>query len=443
MFHSSKSRAAWGAALAAVLLTAGCGGSDDASADAADYDPDAPVTLTVGTFGTMDLDNAGLYDEYMELHPNVTIKQNNVAQSAAYYKSLQTRLAANSGLDDVQALEIGFIADVVRNHADAFVDFAAEENADELEGNFYDWKWGQASTSDGETIALGTDTGPQAMCYRKDLFEQAGLPTDRAEVADLWPTWEAYLEVAEQYMASPTKPADSAFVDSPASIFSSSVYQGDLAYNDEEGNPIPAESDGVQQAWDYASQAADEGLTANLSQFGDEWNAAFSNGAFATIACPAWMLGYINSQMGETGAGLWDIAPLPGSDESASNWGGSFLGVPADGPNAEAAKDLVEWLTAPEQQVKMFTRAAHFPSSPQAAEDPEVVGATNEYFGSAPTGEIFGESAANIQRTPIGPYDTQIQEAFTTALTDIASGGADPAEGWDNALKAAQQATGG
>ncbi len=407
------------------------------------YDPDAPVTLTVGTFGTFDFDNAGLYEEYMELHPNVTIKENNVAQSAAYYQALQTRLAANSGLDDIQALEIGFIADVVRNHSDAFVDWSQEDNADELEGNFYDWKWGQASSEDGQVVGLGTDTGPQAMCYRKDLFEQAGLPTDREQVGALWSSWDEYLDAARQYQAAPGKPAGSAFVDSPASIFSSAVYQGDLAYNDEEGNPIPEESDGVESAWSYASQAAEEGLTANLSQFGDEWNAAFSNGAFATIACPAWMLGYISSQMGDAGAGLWDIAPLPGAAESASNWGGAWLGVPKDGENVEAAKDLVEWLTAPEQQVKLFTRTAHFPSSPQAAEDPEVVGAVNDYFSGAPTGEIFGESAANIQRTPIGPYDTQIQEAFTTALTDIASSGTAPDQAFENALEAAQQAIGG
>ncbi|MGY1858224.1 ABC transporter substrate-binding protein [Modestobacter sp. SYSU DS0290] len=439
MSRSTRGKAVFGAALAAALLTAGCGGSGGSSASAEDYDPDAPVTLTVGTFGTMDFDNAGLYEEYMELHPNVTIKQNNVAQSAAYYKSLQTRLAANSGLDDIQALEIGFIADVVRNHSDAFVDWSQEENADELEGNFYDWKWGQASTSDGATIALGTDTGPQAMCYRKDLFEQAGLPTEREEVGQLWTSWDDYLETARQYKST----AGAAFVDSPASIFSSSVYQGDVAYNDEDGNPIPEESDGVETAWGYASQAAAEGLTANLSQFGDEWNAAFSNGAFATIACPAWMLGYINSQMGDAGAGLWDIAPLPGAAESGSNWGGSFLAVPADGPNVEAAKDLVEWLTAPEQQVTMFTEAAHFPSSEQAASDPAVQGAVNEYFSGAPTGEIFGESAASIRRTPIGPYDTQIQEAFTTALTDIATRGTSPDAAFEDALKAAQQAIGG
>ena len=241
MFSSTRGKAVFGVAVATALLTAGCGGSDDSNDSAASFDPDAPVTLTVGTFGTMDFDNAGLYDEYMKLHPNVTIKENNIAQSAELLQGAADHLAANSGLDDIQALEIGFVADVVQNHSDAFVDFAAEDNGDELKGNFYDWKWGQASTDDGKTVGLGTDAGPQAMCYRKDLFQQAGLPTDREQVGQLW---SALGPVPRRGPPVQEPPPAQPFVDSPASIFSSSVYQGDHAYNDDDGNPIPEDSDG-------------------------------------------------------------------------------------------------------------------------------------------------------------------------------------------------------
>jgi cellobiose transport system substrate-binding protein len=439
MFVSTRGKAAWGAALAAVLLTAGCGGSD-ASGDTAAFDPDAPVTIDVGLFGTFGFQEAGLYDEYMKLHPNVTIKETSVEQSADYYKALQTRLAAGSGLADVQGIEIGFVADIVANHADQFEDFSKTENADAVKDTFYDWKYEEATTADGKVLGLGTDAGPQAICFRKDLFQQAGLPTDRAQLGQLWSTWDGYLDVGRQYEASTTKPADSAFVDSPGSIFSSAVYQGDLAFDDEDGNPVPESSDGVTSAWGYASKAAAEGLTAGLSQFSDEWNSAFANGGFATISCPAWMLGYIDSQAGPENAGTWDVAPLPGK---SSNWGGSWLGVPSAAEDKEAAMALVEWLTAPEQQVKMFTQEQHFPSSSVAAEDPAVAGATSEYFSGAPIGQLFGESAANIKRTPIGPYDTQITQAFTTALTNVATKGQKPDDAWDDAIANAEQVTGG
>ena len=49
-----------------------------------------------------------------------------------------------------------------------------------------------------DTIGLGTDVGGLAMCYRRDLFEQAGLPTDRDEVSALWPTWDDFIAAGER-----------------------------------------------------------------------------------------------------------------------------------------------------------------------------------------------------------------------------------------------------
>ncbi len=427
-------------AAGSMVLTA-CGGSDaDSSAEAAtQQEADGPITLDIGLFGTFGYKEAGLYEDYKKVKPNVTIKETSVQASAEYYKALQTRLAANSGLADVQGIEVGFVADVVKNHADQFADFAKRPNADDVKSTFYDWKYEPATTEDGRVVGLGTDAGPEAMCFRKDLFEQAGLPTDRAELGERWSTWDGFLELGREYVDSPTKQAGSAFLDSSASVFSAAVYQGDLAYDDEDGNPVPEESDGVELAWEHASAAASDGLTANLKQFSKPWNSAFANGAFATIACPAWMLGYITSQAGDTGAGKWDVAPLPGK---ASNWGGAWLGVPTASEHQKEAMDLVEWLTAPEQQVKMWVNGAHFPSSSTAAEDPAVAGATSEYFSGAPIGKIFGDSASALKLTPIGPYDTQIQEAFTTQLTNVEKG-AKPDAAFDEAITSIKDITGG
>jgi cellobiose transport system substrate-binding protein len=425
-----------GTLTAVVLLLAGCGSGSDTAKPASN----AKVTLTVGLFGTFGYKEAGLYDDYMRQHPNVTIKEQSVEQEQVYYQALQTHLAANSGLADVQGIEVGRIAEVVQSQAAKFVDFNTLGGKD-LKSTFFDWKWQAATTKDGKTIGLGTDTGPQAICFRKDLFAKAGVTTDREALSQKWSNWQGFVDTGKAFMAK--APAKTAFVDSAAGVYTAAIGQSASQYYDENGNLIYATNPVVKDAWSLAMTIATSNLTAKLKQFDAPWNQGFSTGSFATIACPAWMLGYINSQMGDAGAGLWDIAPLPGASESASNWGGSWLGVPADGENVEAAKALAEWLTAPEQQVKTFVEAAHFPSSPTAAEDPAVVDATNDYFSGAPTGQIFGQAAENIKRTPIGPYDTQIQDAFTTALTDVAANGTDPDEAFDNAVKAANQAIGG
>jgi len=400
--------------------------------------------VTVGLFGTFGYKEDGLYDAYKQLCPNITIKEDVIEQSADYWTKLKTHLASGSGLDDVQAIEVGFVADVVANHASQFVNFGAEPNAADLKASFYDWKWAQASTIDGATtIGLGTDSGPQAICYRPDLLKKAGLPSTPQAVAAKWTTWEDFIAFGKQYEASSTKQSGSNFVDSAASVFSTAVYQGTQAYADDQGKPIVATSDGVQNAWKYATEAAAANITAKLQQFTPPWNKAFSSGSFAAIACPTWMMGYIQGQAGDAYKGKWDVAPvLPGG---AANWGGSFLGVPDKAKNKAAGIALAEWLTNKDQQVTMWTspkQGGHWPSNQLAAADPSVASATSAYFSNAPVGTIFGAISSKLKMPPIGLYDTQIQNALTTQLTNVETKGTSPDKAFKDALAAIKQVTG-
>jgi cellobiose transport system substrate-binding protein len=428
-----------------ALVLAGCGGNSS-SADTADTGSDPcgttdPTTLTVGLFGTFGFKEAGLWDAYKKVCPNITIKEDVVEQSADYWTRLKTRLAAGSGLDDVQAIEIGFVADVVQNHKDQFVNWNTVPNSQADKAEFYPWKWQLATTSDGaNTVGLGTDIGPEAICYRSDLLKQAGLPSDPQTLASKWTTWDDFINFGKQYEASKTKPSGSSFVDSAASIFSTAVYQGDTAYANADGETDVENSDGVQSAWGYASQAAQDGITAGLQQFTPAWNKAFSSGAFAALACPTWMMGYIQGQAGDAYAGKWNIAPvLPGG---ATNWGGSWLGVPTKAKNQAAAIALVEWLSTKDQQVTMWTDGGHFPSNLNAAAAPAVKNAKSAYFSNAPVGTIFGDIAAKMKVPPIGLYDTQIQQALTTQLTNVETKGTSPDDAFNAALDQIKQITG-
>ena len=40
-------------------------------------------------------------------------------------------------------------------------------------------------------------------------------------------------------------------------------------------------------------------MSAKLKQFDKPWDQGFANGTFATVACPAWMLGYIKEKSGD------------------------------------------------------------------------------------------------------------------------------------------------
>jgi cellobiose transport system substrate-binding protein len=429
----------------AALVLAGCGGgssSDNAAtASGGPCGTTANTTVTVGLFGTFGFKEAGLWDAYKKVCPNITVKEDDVEQSADYWTRLKTRLASNSGLDDVQAIEIGFVADVVQNHKDQFVNWQTVPHAAADKAEFYPWKWQLATTSDGtDTVGLGTDIGPEAICYRRDLLKQAGLPSNPAALASKWATWDDFINFGKQYEASKTKPSGSHFVDSAASIFSTAVYQGNTAYANSSGQADVENSDGVKSAWGYATEAAQDGITAGLAQFTPTWNKAFSSGAFAALACPTWMMGYIQSQAGPSYAGKWDIAPvLPGG---ATNWGGSWLGVPTAAKNKAAAIALVEWLSNKDQQTTMWTNGGHFPSNSDAAAAPAVKNAKSAYFSNAPVGTIFGAIASKMKVPPIGLYDTQIQQAFTTQLTNVETKGTSPDDAYQAALDAIKQVTG-
>lgn len=443
LISASKVRALAGVVsvlLAALVLLAGCGGGDDETAGAADTGgqdgTQEEVTLTVGLFGTFGYKEAGLYDEYMRLHPNVTIEETSIEFEQDYYQALQTHLAAGGGLSDIQGIEVARIAEVTQTQADKWVDLA-EFGADDLEETFFPWKWAAAKTADDAVLGLGTDTGPQAICYRTDLLEQAGLPTDREELASMWETWDDFIEVGKQYQQN--APKGKAFIDSASGLYNAILGQSATQYYDEEGNPIYDSNPAVKEAWDLAVEASQAGLTAKLEQFDQAWNQAFANGAFATIACPAWMIGYIKGQAGDAGEGHWDVASIPGD---GGNWGGSYLAIPAASENQEEAYALIAWLTAPEQQIKMWTQSQHFPSSSTAAADPAIASATDSYFSDAPIGEIFKESADDLPIATLGPKDGVMKDTISNGLNSVDIQGQDPAEAWEQTLRDIEDAIG-
>ncbi|MFD8705531.1 ABC transporter substrate-binding protein [Kitasatospora sp. NPDC059648] len=408
-----------------ALLVAGC----DSSGSGGTAASDGKITLTVGDYGTFGFKEAGLFDAYMREHPGITIVEHTVQQETDYYPALQTHLASGSGLDDIQAVEVGRIAQVVKKQADRFADLGKADGVDK--GAFLPWKSQQASTADGRTIGLGTDIGPMAICYRKDLFQQAGLPTDREEVAKLWKgDWAKFVETGKQYQAK--APAGTFFTDSAGGLFNAVVSSGTTQYDDSSGRLDYKNSPGVKNAWALATGAIQAGISAGLKQFDTPWYQAFANSKFATVACPSWMTAIVADKSGNANKGKWDIATAP----AAGNWGGSFLTVPKAGKHQKEAEALAAWLTAPAQQAKVFTTVGNLPSNTKALSQPEVQNAELDFFGDTPTGRIYAATAQSIQPTVIGEWDGLVKDTLTNgALLSIEQHQSDPARAWSNAVK--------
>ena len=429
MKQNSRMRA--GAAVAALVtmgtFLSACGGDDAAAGD---------VTLRVNVFGNFGYEK--LYDQFEKDHPGVTIVETAEGDLGQYNTQLIQKIAAGSGAGDVVAIEEGQVVNFLQS-ADKFVNFQ-DHGSNDKKDQWLDWKYAQATTSDGgDTIGLGTDVGGLAMCYRRDLFEKAGLPTDREEVGALWPTWEDYIATGQKFqdgIGSDTVH----FVDSATNTYNSILMQtADHTYFDTDDNLVIETNPAVKDAWDTSLAMVDAGLSSKLKSFSNEWNAGFKNGTFATIACPAWMTGYITEQAGDGNAGNWDIATVPGG---GGNWGGSFLGVPKTSSNQDLAIELAFFLTNADGQMSAFNQVGNLPSNPTLYSTPELEGATNEYFNDAPVGKLFVAGASNLRPVYLGAKNQPVRDAVENALRSVENGQKSSEEGWQTAVKDAESAAG-
>ncbi len=415
-------------AAGALLLTA-CGGGGNGGNNpggGGKEEPKGPVTLTVNFWGDFGLQD--LATEYEKANPNVKIRLN-AGDYAQQHQNLQKFLVANQGAPDIAAIDEGFIVQF-RNQADKFMNLN-EMGADKYEAKYLDWKWQQSLAPDGTQIGLGTDIGGLAMCYRRDLFEKAGLPTERDEVSALWPDWDAFIETGKRYVEGS---GGQKFVDAATNVFNPVLAQQEVGYFTE--NEELALEGGPKVAWDTATKVLEADISANLAAFTPEWNNAFKTGKFAALACPAWMMGYIQGQAPKT-KGQWDIADIPGE---GGNWGGSFLTVPKQGKNVEEAYKFIEYAVQPDNQIKIFKKVGNLPSQPALYDEPAVKGFKNPFFNNAPVGEIFTKTALDLRPQYLGKRNGQVRTAVDNVLSKVQQGKTDADAGWAEAQEEAQKA---
>ncbi|QDY90207.1 extracellular solute-binding protein [Arthrobacter sp. UKPF54-2] len=391
-----------------TLALSGCGADAPKSSGPSGETGKEPVTLTIATFNEFGYED--LIKEYQTLNPNVTIQHKKAATTNEARDNLTTRLAAGSGLSDIEAIEVDWLSEL-KQYPDKFVDLKDPG----VEGRWLDWKAKAATTDDGHLIGYGTDSGPEAVCYNSSLFKAAGLPTDRESVAKmLGTTWDSYFDAGKKFVGAKTGPA---WFDSAGSVYQAMSNQLDKAYEKEDGTVIAADNPAVKDTYTKVLNASTkENLSAHLSQWSNDWVAGFQSQKFATTLCPGWMLGVIEGNA--AGVKGWDVANVfPGG---GGNWGGSYLTVPTQSKHQAEAKKLAAWLTAPEQQIKAFTAKGTFPSQVQALSSDALLSQTNTFFNNAPTGKIFAERAKAVGASPFkGPKFFAINDAMQQALTRV------------------------
>jgi cellobiose transport system substrate-binding protein len=283
-------------------------------------------------------------------------------------------------------------------------------------------------------MALPTDVGGLATCYRSDLFKAAGMPFERDKVSASWKTWDDFIKVGQEYK---TKSGGKALLDTVTTAFSAAMSQtGGDGFYDKDFNVVADKSATVKSAWDTAIKLADSGITAKIRTWSPEWTAGFQQGTFAATLCPSWMLGIVEQNSGAANKGKWDVADVPGG---GGNWGGSFLAVPTQSKHPKEAAELAAFLTNADSQVAAFKAKGPLPSNLKALDNPDFKAYKNAYFSDAPVGAIFGAGAKTLKPLVLGPKHQAVKErAFEPQLQAYEGGQVNAAKAWEDAIKDAK-----
>lgn len=399
---------------------------------------DDRIKLTVQVFGGAGFGYEDLVKEYEKDHPDIDVDYQIVTDDYdnEFRPQVLQWLEAGSGAGDVVGIEEQGVGQMM-SLGDAWADLS-EYGLDKRESDYPSWKWEQGHTADGKLAGLGTDVGGMAMCYRTDLFKKAGLPTDREKVAELWQDWDGFTKAAKKFTDSDV---DAAFVDSPNQLYNIRMVQeagaaDGISYFDRKDKYVAGDTEAVRTAFDYVAELHELGAVGQFENWSDEWNSAMQAGGFATMGCPAWMMGVIADTSGKENKGNWDVAEVPGG---SGNWGGSWLGVPAQSDHPKEAAELADYLTKPKSQVAAFEAISAFPSTKEGQEDPKVADLSNEYFNDAPTGKLIADSVKEFKPVYYGELHSAVRAAVEDVLFGLVQGSYKQDEAWKEFVAAGQE----
>jgi len=266
------------------------------------------------------------------------------------------------------------------------------------------FKWSNCVSSDGKSLrALPWDIGPATVFYRVDVFKDAGLPTDPAEVAKYMSTWQGVLDAAQKiYIPGKRWLIGNAEYLYEALFLNRDFFDKDLNFNLDRPGDIDALNAVItmrKNGWDM-----------NTAMSSTEHNAAQANGSVAIVIRGCWQGGFLKSGIDPNGAGHWRITTLPAGIKSSNN-GGSYVSIPSQGKNKNAAWAFLQYmLTTAKGQNDIFQAVDYFPAYKPAWQDP-IYQYEDPYFGGQKTRALWAQIAAEIQ-----PVYTTIMEATVVPI---------------------------
>ncbi|GAA1219910.1 ABC transporter substrate-binding protein [Rhodoglobus aureus] len=424
-------RAGGALVLVSALALSACssGASTDGGTDAAACAPsEGPVTLNFTSWLPGMEDAAAIWNAK---NPDIQVEvQTGPNGNGGTYKNFFNQIEAGNAPDlgqiEYDALPNFRVQDGVVNIADCAGVMDAQDQ-------FIDWTWSQVTFGEDNAVyAIPQDTGPEALFYRADLFEKAGIaiPT----------TWDEYAAAAKKIREEGGYITN--FSQSDINAFAGLVWQADGQWfeNDGEAWNVTLDSPESTKVAEYWQGLLDDDLVATLPPWTDEWNNGYNTGEVWSWVSAVWGANTITSGAPDT-AGNWAVAPMPqwnAGDSAAGNWGGSSTAVLKGSKHPYEAAQFALWLNTDPEALTSMNKTANIYPATKAGGDLPVFSEGLDFYGGQNIYDVF--AAAGAQVNP----DFTWGPTMTQTYTDVADGFSAAISGsgtLTDALKTGQQKT--
>ncbi len=415
-----------------VLVSASlfaAGGQEQGAAVA--FDPNASYDLTIGCYGDLEKAYTAVFatDDFKQKFPNVNITFQ-TSDFNGHHSRLTTVIAAREATNDIEALEIGYIAQFVAGGGLSDL-AAAPYDGMAVGSDLVDFAMSNATTKDGKLIAMPVDIAPAVLFYRKSIIEAAGLTVQQMEnIKD----WDEYIEIGKKL----TKDLDNdGTIDQYAITHANDVAMvplngGKGGWIDAGGNPLEPKAKFVG-ALELVQNIRNAGIDGDMGAWTGPWVEAFSNGSTATMVNGAWFGGALKTWMAPDQSGDWRVAYLPG--KTMASLGGTYLSIPeyVKEDKKGVAWEIIKYLsTSPSAQLTTFNTIDAYPALTSVYDDP-IMDEGLAYFGGQKVRKIYADVAENIPSNTVSEYDALILSIWNSTVTSVLTGETGMMEGYDKA----------
>ncbi len=310
------------------------------------------ITLDFWAMGSEGEHVQALLPAFALEHPGITVRVQQIPWSAAHEKLLTAHVGGT--LPDVFQLGNTWLPEFVALRALAPLDdvLSLDAQADIFSGVL------AANRMNGHLYGLPWYVDTRLLFFRADLLQQAG-------VARAPQTWSEWIEALRQLKArTASAPLILPFSEWQTLIALGLQQKAELLRDD--GRYGALAQPAFREAFAFYIRLFQEGLaevggelrTGNVYQ-------AFADGRVSMLVSGPWNLGEFARRMPPALREAWATAPLPVPDGTPfpghSIVGGASLAINAQSQHSEAARALLQFLAAPEQQLEFYRATGDLP----------------------------------------------------------------------------------